>query len=320
MTWLTWRQHRSDAAIAIGVLGVVAALLTAKALSESAAYQHLILPCYSASHQLYNLHGCQGVTADFANSYGLVGLFAYLNFLPALLGMFVGAPLVAREIERGTHSFAWSQGISRLRWFGVKIGWLTLGALVASAAFALFVTWWRQPVDLILGHLTPDAFDFEGPVLGAYVLFALGLGALAGVLIRHTLPAMAATLAGFLAVRLPIEAVRSQILPAVTHSAGVLTNYQTPAGAWVLDSGYQDATGRHLTQGQVNALFDQAQASVTSKQGVFEYLAAHHVSNYWVFLPADRFWPLQLIETAFFLALAVIAFGLALLLLRRLSA
>jgi hypothetical protein len=320
MTWLVWRQHRTNALVVAGALGLLAVLLVAKASTEAATYQHVILPCFSASHQLYNLHGCQGVTTDFSNDYGLVGVFAYLNFLPALLGMFIGAPLVAREIERGTHRFVWSQGITRLRWFAVKLGWLTAGALVATAGLILLVTWWRQPVDLIQGHLAADAFDFEGPVLGAYVLFALAVGTLAGVVIRRTIAAMAVTLGVFLLVRLPVEALRAHLLPTVTHSAGVLSSYQTPAGAWLLDNGYQDAAGHHLSQVQVNALFDQAQAVATDKQGVFQYLAGHHISNYWVYLPADRFWTLQLIETAFFLTLAAAAFALALVLLRRSSA
>ena len=30
--------------------------------------------------------------------------------LPGLLGVFVGAPVVARELESGTYRFAWTQG------------------------------------------------------------------------------------------------------------------------------------------------------------------------------------------------------------------
>jgi hypothetical protein len=41
---------------------------------------------------------------------------------PGLIGMFWGAPLVAREFETGTFRLAWTQGITRTRWLAVKIG------------------------------------------------------------------------------------------------------------------------------------------------------------------------------------------------------
>ena len=73
--------------------------------------------------------------------------------LPAVLGMFWGAPLVARELESGTFRLAWTQGRSRMRWLGANFGIVPLG----------------------------------------YAAFALALGITAGVVIRRTLPAMAAT-------------------------------------------------------------------------------------------------------------------------------
>ena len=202
----------------------------------------------------------------------------------------------------------------------MKLAWTGVAVVIAAAGFAILVTWFRQPVDLIQGHLTSEAYDFEGPVLAGYALFALGLGTLAGVVLRRTIAAMAVTLGVFLAVRLPVEFLRGNFVPPVTHSAGVLTNYQTPAGAWILESGYQDAAGRHLSDVAVNRLFDQAQAVATNKQGIFQYLAAHHISNYWTFQPADRFWTFQVIETSLFVLLAAAAFTTAIVLLRRRSA
>jgi ABC-type transport system involved in multi-copper enzyme maturation permease subunit len=35
--------------------------------------------------------------------------------IPALLGMFWGAPLIARELESGTYRLAWTQSVTRRR-------------------------------------------------------------------------------------------------------------------------------------------------------------------------------------------------------------
>ena len=41
--------------------------------------------------------------------------------LPALVGAFWGAPLVARELESGTYRLAWAQSVTRTRWLAVKL-------------------------------------------------------------------------------------------------------------------------------------------------------------------------------------------------------
>ena len=66
---------------------------------------------------------------------------------PALLGAFLGAPLVARELEAGTYRLAWTQSVSRRRWLASKLT-LTVGAAAfALGAASLAVTWWSAPLD-----------------------------------------------------------------------------------------------------------------------------------------------------------------------------
>ena len=54
-----------------------------------------------------------------------------LALAPALIGAFWGAPLVARELEAGTHRLVWNQSVTRTRWLATKLG---LTAAVAAAA------------------------------------------------------------------------------------------------------------------------------------------------------------------------------------------
>ena len=44
-----------------------------------------------------------------------------LQAVPALIGAFVGAPVLARELESGTSRFAWTQGFGRWRWTLAKL-------------------------------------------------------------------------------------------------------------------------------------------------------------------------------------------------------
>ena len=68
-----------------------------------------------------------------------------LQAVPALIGAFVGAPVLARELETGTFRFAWTQGFGRWRWTLAKL--VALGVVVAAAAGALSVlfSWYYQP-------------------------------------------------------------------------------------------------------------------------------------------------------------------------------
>jgi ABC-type transport system involved in multi-copper enzyme maturation permease subunit len=57
-----------------------------------------------------------------------------------LVGMFWGAPLIAGEIEHGTHRLVWTQGVSRLRWAATKIALITTAVVVITAIYAAMLT------------------------------------------------------------------------------------------------------------------------------------------------------------------------------------
>ena len=57
--------------------------------------------------------GCDIIIRHFESQYaGMVRVARYLVVLPALVGLFVGAPLLARELEHGTHRLAWTQSVT----------------------------------------------------------------------------------------------------------------------------------------------------------------------------------------------------------------
>src|SRR4029077_15700968 len=123
--------------------------------------------------------GCDLIVRHFESEFGGCAPAAGgLGVLPALVGLFVGAPLLARELEHGTHRFAWTQAVTRRRWLLSKTALLAAATLVAAALARALVMWWRRPFDTLKGRMSPSGFDIEGLVVPAYALFALAVGVL----------------------------------------------------------------------------------------------------------------------------------------------
>ena len=234
--------------------------------------------------------------------------------LPALAGLFVGAPLLARELEHGTHRFAWTQGVTRGRWLFSKTALLAGATIAAGAAASAIVMWWRSPFDTLEGRMAPSGFDVEGLVVPAYALFALAIGVLAGLVYRRTVAAMTATLVVFVSTRfLVMKFLRPHFL-APLHSSVVATDSAHQGGAWVLSDVLVDAGGRHITAGREDlAVLHAQQAGIDPHT----YLVTLGWKRLFSYQPAGRFWTFQLIEAGLFVALAVAVVLATLWLVRR---
>lgn len=174
------------------------------------------------------------------------------------------------------------------------------------------MTWWRQPWDLIGSSFSLAGFDFEGLMPVAYSLFAVTLGVLAGTLIRRTLPAMAVTVAGFLAVRMPVEfLLRPHFMTPVT---AVEVTDAAPSGAWLLDQGLVDSHGHQVFMSQAFRLCGQLLTNDPKHAGVC--LARYGIHASVVYQPADRFWPFQLMEGGIYAALSAACLAVVLVWIR----
>jgi hypothetical protein len=238
MTYLMWRLHR------IQVLTVAAALVALTIVL-------LVLPS-------------EDKLAISILVYATIGV-------PLLLGLFWGAPLLAKQFEDGTHSLAWTQGISRHRWLTSNVAWALAAAAACGAAITALVTWWSLAhISLHLSRISNGPFDVQGMVPVAYAIFAVSLGIAVGSVFRRILPAMAITGAVFIAVRVVIVAI-------------VRPHYLSPISKLVSD-----------TQGQdILSLVPQGSRVLITYQ------------------PATRFWAFQGIETGIYLVLAVALIALA---------
>ena len=320
MTWLVWRQHRAEALAAALVLALLAIAVTPTAL-------HL----YQVTGQIRQ-GGCLGRTpgagcgssidAFNATSRTLSGIVPVLNLLPGLAGAFIGAPLVAREIEDGTWQLAWSQGVTRRGWLrGQLLGALAVTVL-SAALFTALLTWWLSPVNYVNGRFTGNGFDFSGIIPLAWAVLAFAIGLLAGTVARRVIPAMAVTLAGYAAIRLPVEfLLRPRYMPpARLWGIPFTASDPAPAGAWELGQGAVAPDGHTILTGDQ---FDQVQHTAAAAlhpnpaaqsdylQALDQWLQAHGYTQVLTYQPASRFWLFQGIEAAICLGIALTATAVA---------
>lgn len=305
MIWLTWRQHRIEAAVVLGALALVAVLLVVVGVDMHNTYNQLgIANCLS---EIRTSPNCGDALEGFRDQFGQWQAFvAWLNLIPALLGILIGAPLVARELEHGTHRLVWTQSVTRWQWLVVKLAFVLGGCLIVALGLSLLLTWWLQPWDALNGRFGTAAFDFEGTAIFGYMLFALALAVAAGALLRRAIPAMVVTLAGFLALRLPVEfhfrpfyqTPLTVTFDAVNRAGLVLTRAD-----WDISGGFVDHAGHQLSDQQVyGACLSQFNAT---KDTFLQCVHDHGWLLTEAYQPASRFWAFQGIETAIFAAVAV---------------
>jgi hypothetical protein len=310
MTWLAWRQHRAEALISGVVLALLVVFLLITGLNIAHTSQQLgVSDCLVHATDRSR---CEPLETLFQSQYfpfASLTEIALVGLPPLLLGMLVGAPLVARELEQRTHLLAWTQSVTRARWLVVKLALvLGIGLLVSGVLTALLI-WWYGPFDQFKGHFGVPAFDFSGPVLLTSTTMVLALGIFAGALTRRTVLAMFITFALCLAIRLPVEFyLRHYYQPpiTVTWPVGQKPPVTLSDHDWLITEGFEDAQGN-----QINSF--RCSPSQTLDQC---FQASGITSNYMTYQPADRFWTFQWIETGIYLAFAGLALGAAVWLVR----
>ncbi|MER5647419.1 ABC transporter permease [Streptosporangium sp. NPDC002524] len=335
MIWLTWRQFRGSAAMMAAVLVVLTAVLALTGPDLASGYAAGIADCTPDNT-------CLDFFDRFFGEYDLLflALTLVVLLLPALVGLFWGAPLITRELEAGTHLLVWNQSVTRGRWLAVKLGLTGLAAMAAACVCGLAVTWWSAPLDRSavpeMAQMAPVVFGARGIVPMGYAAFAFVLGVTVGMLVRRTLPAMALTLAVFAAIQIAMPLlVRPHLMPPVagTFELGrenmdglgaprggslqiFLRTSAVPGhpGAWVLSSKLVDPSGRTLSGGDgssgpsstiVRAVPISTTSGPCSPQGLPAGGCIAEINRLGyrqqaTYQPLERFWPFQWIETGIY--------------------
>ena len=317
MAWVTWRQHRTALTGVAVLLGAIAVFLWVAGLQLHHAYSAAIA-CHPASS-----FACNNLVDTFNGMYGVLSNGFILQVVPVLIGAFVGAPLLARELESGTYRFAWTQGFGRWRWTLAKV--VGLGVVVTTVAGAITVlfSWYFQPYfpagsqalyvskALPVGTSSPFApglFDLRGVTFAAWTLAAFSIGVLAGALIRRVVPAIVATLVVYAGLAFAVGGFLRQhyVAPLVTSKLNI------PSSAWVISQQWFTAAGRPASPAALNQVLLKAPADLAGKGGVpksltvWQYLAHHGFTQLTTYQPDSRFWPFQWIEGGWLVALSVL--------------
>jgi hypothetical protein len=269
--------------------------------------------------------------SQLPSQYGQTMLFLAAGFglVPVLIGAFWGAPLIARELETGTHRLVWNQSVPRRRWLAVKLTVLGLAGMAVAGTLSALLTWTAAPTDQAAGdRFTTVLFGARGIAPIGYAAFSFTFGAVTGLLVRRTLPTMAMVFLAVIAVQFAVpNLLRPHYMPAeqVTvamsadainqaRSLGSITGGPVVGGleipdAWVTHtSKLLTPDGRQLSDAAFNECFNNAPK--TGATGTFGDTAAClgklDLHTNLAYQPNRRFWPFQWIELALYLSISVL--------------
>jgi hypothetical protein len=335
MTWLTWRQFRTQfvAVYALVAAACVWLALTGPDLARLARRNEDVFDVLTGNDRLlFN------------------GGIALLAVAPAVIGIFWGAPLVAREIETGTYRLAWNQSVTRWRWLAAKLGYSVLATAMAVGILTTAITWWAHPIDGAIGNqrgslasrMTPISFAMRGIVPVGYAVFALLLGTLIGLVVRRSVPAMALSLAIYVVVQVAVPLwVRPHLVPPTTTSVVIseatldgitadgsgpftITTHTADPRDWILTNQTVDSHGKAAAlpswfsgclppppgAGQTGGNVE-ATPRLGTLDACFTRLADEGYRQRLVYQPHTNFWRLQWAETGLYLAASALLAGLS---------
>jgi hypothetical protein len=339
MIRLTWLQARTQTLAAAAALAALAVIAAVTGVHLSHLYSQLVASCHPQNN-------CSLALSDFLGHYRFLQntLDVLLRLTPALLGVFWGAPMLARELETGSFRLGWTQSVSRRRWLLTKLGLLGGATAVLVGLLTLTATWWYRAIDA-----TQDSryavFDRRDLAPIGYALFAFAAGTLAGAILRRTVPAMAATIAVFVAARVAVATwVRPRLLPPLHVATSLLNTNQfgfesrdgsapalvapgsAPHGGWTISSHLVTSSGHVAGLAERTAFVKQycgqiappplpgaggARGVRTRGDGAaFDACREHAAQIYHLvvaYQPAGRYWAFQWMELGIFVALAAAA-------------
>jgi hypothetical protein len=332
--WLSWRQFRAQAAVAVAALALFAILLAVTGPHLASLY---------AAKGIARCHGgCGPLASSFLTLVG-AGIYPVVYVLglagiavtPGVIGIFWGAPLASREYETGTFRLAWTQSITRARWLAGRLALPGLAAMAVTEGLSLMLAWWAAPIGqaarltgqstfpLGMGPFSPLVFDAHGIVPLGYAAFGFILGVTVGLLLRRAVLAMAVTLVLFAAVQIAMPLAIRPHLFSSDHTTAAVESFSgstyigastfaytvdylpSQPGAWIISSGAVNAAGLPVTV--IPAACGQGAANGTSDfPGC---LTSHGIRIAVTYQPTSRFWAIQWTETGIYLALALALAG-----------
>ncbi|GGS21882.1 hypothetical protein GCM10010269_70890 [Streptomyces humidus] len=245
MTWLVWRQHRA------------------------AFWTMLAATVVSVAWIVYQ----RGQMTDFLDAYGFpaknlddaekefepyIGAFSSvttgLTAIPVILGVLLGAPLLAGDLENGTAKLIAAQSVSRNRWLATKLALTGLVVTVTTVTLSAVFAWWWSPIKLHyvdIDWTSREFFNTTGPVPVALSLLSVFGGVLIGVIVRRTLAAMVVTLGFTVALqmvwgyfKLSLGDIVTATTKPVSPGTPITFPSSVPRTAHAFDASYVSGSGK----------------------------------------------------------------------------
>jgi hypothetical protein len=296
--------------IAAAILITVASLLIAWGTSEARA-------SFDACYQAQGTDAGCG-TSPSLNDFSMWGGFARISaFLtPFALGLFLGVPVVAREIEGRTAGIAWTLSRSRARWLIQRVLPLVVMVVVLAALVGIgseFVTRTNPFAEL---DANPGFADHtaRGWMLPLRALAVLALGIAVGAMVPRQLPALllagAVTLALFVGLSIGMDTwMTAEAKPMRIDESGRFGPFE--GGPRIFDIAYQDdATGEVITE---NDFYNRYGDDIFVPDGGMP----EGFTQVAIGIPGEEYWTWALRESAILAGLAIASGGLAMLVVAR---
>ncbi len=157
-----------------------------------------------------------------------------------------------------------------------------------------------------------------------YALFAMALGICAGTLLRRTVPALAVTLAGFVALRVLIaQWLRPHYMTPVTVYYKLTAPVHARQGSYLaVSQGIVGPNGKPRRSASAATSFNGSPVPAVCAEGqprtpatpAWRRTATGHT---WPTSRASRFWAFQGIETGIYVVLAAVLLGITFWVLKR---
>ncbi|WP_030784885.1 hypothetical protein [Streptomyces sp. NRRL S-920] len=307
-------QHRTALWIALGLFALGAAALIADRLWVAHAADAFAASDCSIRQTAKEcggpVRGYLDAEMQFGRNLDYMGMA--ILALPCLIGVFVAGPLIARDLETGTYKLAWTQSYSPARWLAARLAVCAAVVITGMGLLAAVQRWaWTSGPELEYDRAAwyeRAIYGSVGPVAVGYALLGLAVGALAGILLRRTLPAMTGAGAVIVSAVAVLPLARPHLWATETVSWSRTSPPATPGSGYPVERGMLTSDGSRLPE---SLCWDPVRDSDPC-------FAEHQVTGWYNdFHPSSHFWPLQLMETGIVLALAAAATYAAFLLLRR---
>jgi len=286
---LTFRMHRFE----VGAIVILAALLILGSIIVSWALANVGLSpeCQRLAETGELPDSCVVAFETFNKIASLASPISLLTTLfPIIAGLLIGGPIMAREIERGTTSLAWSLSPSRLRWFLHRV--VPMALLLVAVSFAV-----GAAADHLTHALSPQAdlsasfvgFRFRGVLLATQAFLLASTAVAVGALFGRAVPTFLLSLILGMLTIVAVGLIHRQLLLAeVAIQRQVGDNFFISNADLYIDSRFELPDGRLMTAEDVFIFDPQA----------FEGEFGQKYPNVSLIIPGERYRVVEAREAA----------------------